>query len=117
MLKTSELQSQIALNRQAIVELEVEKEAVKDQVRFCKTLIRKHPTSDLWVTELNEYCGLLQHINKRIKQYVKLQRALKREMAYKINYNRMFKEIEAMTEKAKVEGWEVVIVGDDNEQN
>ena len=109
MLKTSELQSQIALNSQAIAELELDKGAVKDQVRFCKTSIRKHPTSDLWVTELNEYCCLLQHINKRIKQYVKLQRALKREMAYKIRYNRAVKEVEAMTEKAKVEGWEVVI--------
>jgi hypothetical protein len=117
MLKTSELQSQIALNSQAIAELEVEKEAVKDQVRFFKTLIRKHPTADLWIIELNEYCFLLQYINKRIKQYVKLQRALKNEMAYKIRYNRMVKEIEAITEKAKIEGWEVVIVGDDNEQN
>ena len=109
MLKTSELQSQIALNSQAIVELEVEREAVKDQVSLYKTLIRKHPASDLWITELNEYCFLLQCINKRIKQYVKLQRAWRREMAYKINYNRMCKEIEAMTEKAKIEGWEVVI--------
>lgn len=113
MLKTSELQSQIALNSEIITDLEARKEQTLTTIKAYKILLEGQEDRGC-ANALNYLYPCLRYIKKRIKQYAKLQRALKREMAYKIRYNRMVKEIEAMAEKAKVEGWEVVIVGDDD---
>lgn len=90
-MKISDLQRQIALNRETI--------------RSCE-----------W--DLLHYGDVKYKTNKRkkIKQYAKLQRALKSELAYRIQCNRVTREVEALTQKAKTEGWEVLVV-DDNTYN
>lgn len=117
MLKTSELQSQIALNSKIISEKELCKKGKKERAEIYNDFLKMYPKRKHadWKLKLANEKSDYKMLKRQIAQYAKLQRALKREMAYKINYNRMVKEIEVTTRKAQIEGWEVVIVGGYNE--
>lgn len=75
MIKIANLQSQIALNRAIINELEV----VKREGRVLGKYDKKYA-----VYEHNGKRYYKNCIDKTIKQYAKLQRALKSEIAHKV---------------------------------
>lgn len=82
MITISTLQSQIALNRNYLKTLE-------DGAIDCRLMKRNLRPSALNRKERLESNELeLQSLSKQIKQYAKLQRALKSELAYRIMYNR-----------------------------
>ena len=75
MITISTLQSQIALNRNIL--------KFQEWRVFCYKIDIKNQTRNS-----GDYIKELPHIKKQIKQYAKLQRALKSELAYRIMYNR-----------------------------
>lgn len=106
-MKISDLQRQIALNRNILATLET-------IVMTCKHNINNLSTQALnYQQRVYSYTAEIKMYKKQIKQYAKLQRALKSELAYRIQYNRAVREIEGMNQKAKEEGWEVLIFDDD----
>lgn len=82
MITISTLQSQIALNRNYLKTLE---DGAID-CRLMKRNLRPNALNRKESLESNE--RELQSLSKQIKQYAKLQRALKSELAYRIRYNR-----------------------------
>lgn len=87
MITISTLQSQIALNRN---HLQVLEDGAID-CRLMKRNLRPSALNRKERLESNE--RELQSLSKQIKQYAKLQRALKSELAYRIMYNRGLREI------------------------
>lgn len=82
MITISTLQSQIALNRNILGELEI-------NVTICKTNIDNLGTRAFnYQQRVDSNLAEIKTYKKQIKQYVKLQRALKSELAYRIRYNR-----------------------------
>lgn len=82
MITISMLQSQVALNRNILQTLE---DGASD-CRLMKRNLRPSALNRKERLESNE--RELQSLSKQIKQYAKLQRALKSELAYRIMYNR-----------------------------
>ena len=108
-MKISELQSQIAMNRNIIKGLEDEKELEKQVISGYKLLL-KNISNEEYANRVNYHFKSFKNIKKRLEIYAKLQKALKKEIAYKIQYNRAVKQIEATVELAKKEGWSNFIV-------
>lgn len=109
MLKISDLQSQVSLNRSIIRYQEFQVNLVQADIDFLKNQKERYPEDkDVINLDLSHSYRLVNFYKKKIKQYAKLQRALEDELAYRIRYNRAMREIEAITLKAAVEGWEVV---------
>lgn len=82
MITISTLQSQIALNRNILSDLE-------SNVTICKTSIDNLGTRAFkYQQRVDSDLAEIKAYKKQIKQYAKLQRALKSEMAYRIRYNR-----------------------------
>lgn len=122
-MKISELQSQIALNRQIISEKEAYKKEEKENIKIYSNLLKRYPEQKYttWKLDLADAKYHYKMFKRQIAQYAKLQRALKEEIAYKIKYTRIIKQIREDVEKAKTEGWEVVVedessLEDENDQ-
>lgn len=82
MITISTLQSQIDLNRNILSELEI-------NVTICKTNIDCLGTRAFnYQQRVDSNLAEIKVHKKQIKQYAKLQRALKSELAYRIMYNR-----------------------------
>ncbi len=81
-MKISDYQSQIALNRNILSELEI-------NVSICKTNIDVLGTRAFnYQQRVDSNLEEIKIYKKQIKQYSKLQRALKSEIGYRIQYNR-----------------------------
>lgn len=106
MLKISDLQSQVALNSNTINYEEWQVNLIKEEIALLK-LQKSNNLCTGFSLELNY--ELLSYHKKKIKQYAKLQRALKDEIAYRIRIDRVMREVEAWEAKAKVEGFEIVV--------
>lgn len=82
MITISTLQSQISLNRNILIDLEI-------NVTICKTNIDCLDTQAFnYQQRVDSNLAEIKVYKKQIKQYAKLQRALKSELAYRIMYNR-----------------------------
>lgn len=89
MITISTLQSQIALNRNIIGYLEAYNKCAKQEivkVKDCNNFFQAQAGTSF--VELEELYSFMASRSKQIKQYAKLQRALKSELAYRIMYNR-----------------------------
>ena len=111
MLKTSELQSQIALNSKIISDKEFCKTEEKENIKIHKDLLKRFPEHkySTWMLDLDNAKYHYLKLKREIVQYAKLQRALKREMAYIIQRDRVVKGIIRGTKKTKNTGLEVII--------
>lgn len=114
-MKISDLQSQVDLNKNIICYLEYQMSHIKDRIVLLNINNQfdiSHKSRELTNMQLAQEYKLCSSYKKKIKQYAKLQRALKSELAYRIQCNRVTREVEALTQKAKTEGWEVLVVDD-----
>jgi len=121
-MKISELQSQLAMNRNIIAQKENCRSVLRENVKVLKDLTKRYPHNsnfDYLCKELSACKQELKGLSHEIKIYTKLQKALKKEIAYKIQYNRAVKQIEATVELAKKEGWNnyIVMEGKDEQTN
>lgn len=82
MIIMRQIQAQIALNRNILSDLEI-------NVTICKTNIDNLGTRAFnYQQRVDSNLAEIKAYKKQIKQYAKLQRALKSELAYRIMYNR-----------------------------
>lgn len=110
MLKISDLQSQVALNSQIIFDLEFQVHMTKVDVDFLKHQKQRYPQDKAIVdSELSDCYDMIDFYKKKIKQYAKLQRALKDEIAYRIRFDRVMRELKVWEAQAKSEGFEIVV--------
>lgn len=90
-MKISDLQSQIALNRPFLEKLEddlnLQKYNLKN-TKFRSFFSDAHKEQTIEQTKVR-----VKYLKKKIKQYAKLQRALKSELAYRIRYNRYVRSV------------------------
>lgn len=95
MMKISDLQRQIALNRAIINYQDFQLRLVQTDIDFLKQQKERYPEDKIIIDmDLSHSYGVANFFKKKIKQYAKLQRALKSELAYRIQYNRAVKAIE-----------------------
>lgn len=94
MITISTLQSQIALNKRNIAyfentikEIKAEIVDVKLRISDCEDEFKEQYSKNMKSVIDNHYKDI-ERFEKAVKQYTKLQRALKSELAYRIMYNR-----------------------------
>lgn len=94
MITISTLQSQIALNKRNIAyfentikEIKAEIVDVKLRISDCEDEFKEQYSKNMKSVIDNHYKDI-ERFEKAVKQYAKLQRALKSELAYRIMYNR-----------------------------
>ena len=94
MITMSTLQSQIALNKRNIAyfentikEIKAEIVDVKLRISDCEDEFKEQYSKNMKSVIDNHYKDI-ERFEKAVKQYAKLQRALKSELAYRIMYNR-----------------------------
>ena len=110
MLKISDLQSQVALNSQIIFDLEFKINVVMIDVQVLKHAKKRYnQDKDNINSELSDCYKAINLYKKKIKQYAKLQRALKDEIAYRIRFDRVMRELKVWEAQAKAEGFEIVV--------